>query len=332
MHMNAQESAGRLLLIDSNAQMLEALRQHFESHGYQVQTAVNGADGLVQAQTGRPNLILLAMQLPDKPGLDVFRELRDTPRTGHLPVMMLAGGEDILLRNSVLAEGAHDFIEQPVDLDILELRVRNALRRVAREELTESRTGLPTGRLIQERVRQLDQEVGWYRVNLRIAEFGAFRDLYGFVTANEALRFAGNLVCQIVNEQGNASDFVGHVSGAEEFVIITTQDKGPGLSTALQQRVSKELQSFYNFVERDQGYVVLDEGERQVQKPLMSAEIFTQHGEPDLQAASLQPDRADPWIDVVEPNDDVSSVDEVSSLDETTSIDEGTSTDSTFDW
>ena len=69
--------------------------------------------------------------------------------------MVLAGHSEMTLQNKVLEEGAYDFIEKPLDIDILTLRVRNALRRAEREGLTEPRTGLPTGRLIQERLRVL---------------------------------------------------------------------------------------------------------------------------------------------------------------------------------
>jgi len=93
----------------------------------------------------RPNLILLSLQLPDLSGREVFRALCDQPRTGHVPVMVLAEGEQITVQKELLEQGAYDFIEKPLDLDILSLRVRNALRRAEREGLTETRTGLPTG-------------------------------------------------------------------------------------------------------------------------------------------------------------------------------------------
>jgi len=100
---------------------------------------------------------------------------------------VIAGRDAAVLQNKVLEEGAYDFIEKPLDLDILALRVRNALRRAEREGLTEPRTGLPTGRLIDERLQTLQDEQGWCRIDLKIDGFRVFRDRYGFVTANEAL-------------------------------------------------------------------------------------------------------------------------------------------------
>lgn len=295
--MSPEKSLNRLLIIEEDAQLIEALRQHFESEGYQVHTANTGQDGLSLALMSRPALILLSAGMRDMSGLDVFRSLRDTPRTAHIPVMMLAGRMEALLQNKVLEEGAYDFIEKPLDLDILTLRVRNALRRAEREGLTEPRTNLPTGRLIQERLLDLPKQRGWYKIDLRIDGFNVFRDLYGFVTANEALRFAGNLIAQLVHEHGSPNDFVGHPTGTEEFVIITTQSHGPKLANTLIPRVSLELESFYNFIERDQGYVLVDDGMGgTVQKPLMSAQIKVTQSEGE----SPSNGENDVWVDAVD--------------------------------
>jgi len=216
---------------------------------------------------------------------------------------MMAGQHEVVLQNKILEEGVYDFIEKPLDLDILTLRVRNALRRAEREGLTEPRTGLPTGRLIDEQVRSLSNRLGWYRIDVRIDNLNVFRDLYGFVTANEVLRFAGNSITQLVNQHGSPDDFVGHRNGSEEFIIITTLLGGPLLHDALNSRLTQELQSFYNFMERDQGYVLIQDGTgKDVQKPLMSAHFSVTQGEPDPNASTSAPPR-DPWVDADEDQD-----------------------------
>lgn len=319
--MSADKPASRLLIIEMDTRLLDTLQQHFQQDGYQVFPAPTCQDGLHLAQTMRPHLILLATRMGDMAGLDAFRALRDTARTSHIPVMMMAGQNEVVLQNKILEEGAYDFLEKPLDLDILTLRVRNALRRAEREGLTEPRTGLPTGRLIEEQIRGLQNKLGWYRMDVRIDGFAVFRDLYGFVTANEVLRFAGNLIAQLVNEHGSSEDFVGHRNGAEEFVIVTTQHFGPALHDALSRRLTEELHSFYNFMERDQGYVVIEDGSgKQVQKPLMSAQITVTQGEPDPNAQLSRTANAadDPWVDA--------------SDDQPSKPDSSTPSGSAFDW
>jgi DNA-binding response OmpR family regulator len=282
------------LVIEQDASLAETLKRHFEREGYRVEIALTGRDGLEKARTAHPRLILLAARMGDISGLDTFRILRDKPRTNHIPVIMIAGVEHEMLQYEVLDLGAYDFIEKPIDLDILALRVRNVLRRVEREGLAEVRTGLATGRLLDEQVNGLANRLGWSKIELTIDSFADFRDLYGFVTANEALRFAGNLIAQLVTDNGSTDDFVGHRSGTETFVIITTLGRGPTLQRALQERVTTELLSFYNFMERDQGYVLVEDGSgAYVQRPLMAAQVTVERGAPDPDASNDE----DMWED-----------------------------------
>jgi len=297
--VSGEKSSGRLLIIDEDARLVETLQQHFEFEGYRVFSALTCREGLALAQTAHPNIILLAAGMKDMSELEAFRALRDTPRTSHIPVMVIAGRGEAVLQNKILEEGAYDFVEKPLDLDILALRVRNILRRAEREGVTEPRTGLPTGRLIEERLQALPKESGWCKIEVKIDGFGVFRDRYGFVTANEALRFAGNLMVQIMNERGVSADFVGHRAGTEEFVIVTTLESGPALAEALAQQLSRELRSFYNFMERDQGYVLIENGAGgYVQKPLMSAQVNLSCAEPGPNAPPQR--EIDPWVDAVE--------------------------------
>lgn len=285
--MNVEKVSPRLLVIDDDTSLGDTLTHHFTTEGYEVQSALTGQDGLERARTWRPHVILLAVRLVDMAGLDVFQELRGTSRTAHIPVMFLAGRGDALQQNKILEAGAYDFLEKPLDLDILALRVRNALRRAERDGRSEPRTGLPTGRLIRDRLDALDHESDWYRIDVTIIGFDVFRDLYGFVTANEALRFAGNLIAQIVDKHGAPTDFVGHYTGTEDFVVVTQIAHGPRLHALLAERIGQELASFYNFEERDRGYVLVeDSAGGYVQKPLMAARVRAVQSAPDPVAQS----------------------------------------------
>lgn len=320
--MTLGKSSPRLLVIDPDARLLQAFAARFEGEGYHVDTALNGQSGLDQAQTQHPDMVLLAARLDDMAGLDVYRALRAAPRTSHVPVMVLAGRSDMLLQNTLLEAGAYDVIEKPVDMDILGLRVRNALRRSERESVIEPRTGLPTGRLIRERLDALAREKDWCRLDVTVREFSIFRDLYGFVAANEALRFAGNLIAQFVTEHGNAGDFVGHYAGTEEFIVITSGAAGPELCNTLAERISRELHSFYNFEEREQGYVVIEDGAGgNAKRPLMSVQVRVLQPDAELGSGTAEDGAArsdagdDPWTGPVDGDDTPDSGADVSVFD-----------------
>lgn len=264
----------RLLILAQDARLGTALSQHFTALGYQVLGATSLADGLSQAVTAAPDLILMSAELDDTPALKALSVLRSKPRLAYLPLLVLIGQDEPVLQRALLAAGADDVIAAPHDLDILALRVRNTLQRAEREGTTEPRTGLPTGRLLQERLDALAQADDWYLIELTIEHFAPFRDLVGFVTANEALQHAGHLIARLAAEIGGEESFVGHWRGTETFAVVTTTACGPALCAALAERIPPALHAFYSFTERDQGYILLEDGAGgTAQRPLMAVRI-----------------------------------------------------------
>jgi len=209
----------------------------------------------------------------------VFQQLRSRARTASIPVMIVADRRDVGLQNDMLAAGADDFIQKPYDLDILILRVRNAIKRQQREGLTHPRSGLATGRLILERVRALADETDWYKIDFGIANLDSFKEKYGFMTSEEVLAFTAKLIYEVAQATGTPEDFIGHRDD-NEFVIITRLANGPQFRTRLEERFNEEVKSFYTFIERDQGFIEVDDGSGGLtQKPLMAAKIKVQQGE-----------------------------------------------------
>src|SRR5437667_10629524 len=113
-------SAGRqrrILIIDGDPLNASVLQPHFSQQGFEVQVCDSGTNGLNQALAQPPALILLAVSLPDGPGLDVFRQLRQRPRLSHIPVMFMAEHAEARQQNTILSAGADDFIVKPYDVD-----------------------------------------------------------------------------------------------------------------------------------------------------------------------------------------------------------------------
>jgi PleD family two-component response regulator len=271
----------RVLLIDSDPADSELIRAAFSDQGYTFQYAATGSDGLRLALDKTPSLVLLALTLPDQSGLDVLTALRERARTAQVPIMILAERREASQQNAVLKAGADDFIVQPFDTDILSLRVRNAIKRSERDGLHHPQTGLPTGKLIQERVRALADEYGWYKIDFIIDQFTTFREIYGFMTGQEIMNFAAELIGEVVGASGTADDFIGQKDD-DEFVIVTRLTNGPLICTELVRRFDEGVKSFYNFMEVEQGFIEVDDGlGGQVQQPLMHARLKVLEGEPD---------------------------------------------------
>ena len=169
--------------------------------------------------------------------------------------------------------GADDYITKPFDIEELKLRVQGAIRRSEREALTDPRSGLPAGRLIEEQLRLTIRKSGWAYMDIRINHFDQFKEVYGFVAADDVLRFAAMLMSEVVDEVGTSSDFIGH-AGGDNFVIISTEEISGKIRDRLKARFAEEVQTHYNFMDRQQGFILAANAENQMEKtPLMTFSI-----------------------------------------------------------
>jgi CheY-like chemotaxis protein len=255
----------RLLLIEDDHDVAEMLLMYFSSHKYDVLHAENGMQGIELARTKFPGLILLDVMLPYMDGYDVCVRLRQTPMTKYIPILFLTQKDERAAKVRGLELGADDYITKPFDVDELRLRVQGSIHRATRENLHEARTGLPTGPMVEEEIiRHGDGQV----LIFFIQGFNTFGDLYGFVTANEVIAYAGNIIQQVVAERGAMEDFIGIIN--DDFIVITYQHDVKALAQRICERFNQEVRAFYSFVDVDRGGVLINAGTtREVVAPLM---------------------------------------------------------------
>ncbi len=261
-----------ILVIESDQDVIDQLALYFGGSGMALAVATSAEEGLQQAFARRPSIVLLGASVGEVDGVAVYRQLRGSPLTAHIPIMFIADYRHAKRRNQLLAEGADDVIMRPFDVEILGLRVRNAIQRTRREGLIDPLTGLPTGSLVEEKIKAMGQRAGWCQIGLRIAHFDAFRAGYDFISGNEVLRYAASAINEVVRELGGEEDFVGH-AGEARFVVLTRREGAQALIQALQARLDEGLQQFYSFMEREQGYLLVEDGRGgSAQRPLMRLE------------------------------------------------------------
>jgi two-component system response regulator MprA len=130
-------SAGpRVLVVDDDPQLREALSRALELDGYQVSTASNGVKALDAISGDRPDLMVLDVMMPYVGGLDVCRTLRE--RKDRLPILVLTARDEVGDRVAGLDAGADDYLTKPFALEELRARLRALLRRAATEQPDES--------------------------------------------------------------------------------------------------------------------------------------------------------------------------------------------------
>lgn len=274
-NLSGTPNNARLLIVEDDYDISNMLNIFFSAKGYKVVIAARGSDALQKTKKNLPHLIVLDIMLPDIDGYEVCRQLRTNTRTSHIPVIFLTQKDERSDKLQGLELGADDYITKPFDIEELKLRVQNAIARAERERLTDPRSGLPSGRLIEDQLRRIIRQNGWALMDIRIQHFNPFKDIYGFVAGDSVLRFTAMILNELVDSYGTPDDFIGH-SGNDNFIIITTTETAPQIHTQIKSRFKQEVLSHYNFMDRDQGFITtINPSGETIQAPLMAINIGT---------------------------------------------------------
>ena len=116
----------KILVVEDDPVILEAVVYNLEAEGYEVDTALDGIDGLEAARKLRPDIVLLDIMLPNMSGLDVCRLLKD--ERDQPIILMTARDAEIDVLNGFDC-GADDYITKPFSMRLMRARVSALLRR-----------------------------------------------------------------------------------------------------------------------------------------------------------------------------------------------------------
>lgn len=117
-----------ILYIEDNEDNLYMVSRRLRRKGYEVLIARDGAEGLAQAKSSAPALILMDLGLPVIDGWEVTRQLRAAPETADVPIIALSAHAMPEDRERAFAAGCDDFIAKPVDFPRLIDRIDVLLR------------------------------------------------------------------------------------------------------------------------------------------------------------------------------------------------------------
>ncbi|MFC8451862.1 response regulator transcription factor [Kitasatospora sp. NPDC057223] len=125
----AEGTTARLLVVDDEPALRDALESSLAFEGYDVTTATDGYEALDAVERDKPDLVLLDIMMPRMDGLTAVRRMRSRGDTA--PVLMLTARDAVGDRVTGLDVGADDYLAKPFELDELLARVRALLRRNA---------------------------------------------------------------------------------------------------------------------------------------------------------------------------------------------------------
>ena len=165
--MTTSPTKPEILVIDDELQIRRLLRIALESCGYAVREAETGRLGLTEIAGRKPDVVILDLGLPDLPGLDVLKHLREWSK---VPVLILSVQGQEKDKVAALDAGADDYLTKPFGTGELQARLRVLLRRA---QTAESST-LSFGAIEADFGRRVVTKHG-VPLKLTVKEYGLFR-------------------------------------------------------------------------------------------------------------------------------------------------------------
>jgi two-component system KDP operon response regulator KdpE len=122
------EKGARILIIDDETQMRRLLRVALDAHGFDLEEASSGREGLEKVAVFKPDLVVLDMGLPDLEGIEIVRRVREW---SPVPIIILSVRDQEHEKVAALDSGADDYVTKPFGMGELLARIRTALRHAA---------------------------------------------------------------------------------------------------------------------------------------------------------------------------------------------------------
>ncbi|NBD25748.1 response regulator [Paenibacillus glycinis] len=157
-------SGARILVVDDEPQIIKLLKVTLKAHQFEVLEAATGEAGIYQASMNHPDLIVLDLGLPDIPGIEVLRRIRDWSR---IPIIVLTAKDREADKIEALDGGADDYVTKPFGMGELVARIRVALRHSGNAQ---QEPVLRFGRLVVDLAQRL-VELDGSRVKLTPTEY-----------------------------------------------------------------------------------------------------------------------------------------------------------------
>ncbi len=138
-----------VLLVDDEVDFVDVLAERLEARGLRVETAGDGPTALAKAREQAFDAIVLDMAMPGMDGIETLTGLLEINR--DLQVILLTGQATLRQAVDAMKLGALDFLEKPVDIDVLTATIENAATR--RTELDDER--------VQQKISDILKQKGW---------------------------------------------------------------------------------------------------------------------------------------------------------------------------
>jgi diguanylate cyclase (GGDEF)-like protein len=243
-----------ILVVDDDHSVRTQLRLWLEQDGYRVVEAANGATCLAAYSEYHPDLVLLAIVLPDQDGLQCCEQLHCLSGGEYTPILMIGGLTDDSTIERAFELGVLDYIVKPLRWSLLRHQLRRLLEQAEKSRRLESEnqqltrlatldslTRIPNRRRFDEHLdamwRQMIREEDWLAAVLGDVDFfKPYNDIYGHLAGDHCLQNIAQALSQCCRRP---IDLVTRYGGEEFGVILPKTDLEGALkvATAMEQAV-----------------------------------------------------------------------------------------------
>ncbi len=270
----ARRKQGRILLVDDEPSIRAIAEEVLCNLGFEVLQAGTLAEARERLRESRPDLLLLDVNLPDGDGFSLLEEIKAERASSHLPVIFISARSETAAKVRALKLGGDDYLVKPFDALELGARVESVLRRKETELGSSPTTQLPGSGAIEREVQRRLQGGGAFAFcYLDLDNLKAYNDYYGFAKADGVIRQTGDLMREIVRQEGGEGDFLGHVAG-DDFVFIIAPSRVDAVCQRTLEAFDRIIPLYYDRQDRERGYIEAEDrfGQRR-RFPLMSISI-----------------------------------------------------------
>jgi len=245
-----------ILICDDELDVRVWLKARLNGLGYEVAEADGGPECLKRVRRQPPDLIVLDINMPEMDGFATCSELRKSPQTRHIPVVMLTAVRTQLDdRVRGLRLGADDYLPKDIDPEELAARLETVLRRATGVSDINPLTKLPGNAVITDEIdRRLALREPFAVAWADLDNFKAFNDRYGFTRGDKMILETARALSESLDRYRAEDDFLGHVGG-DDFVILSAIERASPIAEYAVKLVDERFPLLYDLDDRTRGYI-----------------------------------------------------------------------------
>jgi DNA-binding response OmpR family regulator/signal transduction histidine kinase len=250
-----RSSGARILVVDDDPSIRAICAEVLASHGFTVLEAGDCATAREAVLTGRPELLILDVQLPDGDGFELAEALAPARSANPYGLVFLTARGGTADKVKGLRLGADDYVTKPFDAQELVARVDAVIRRRESALLASPMTRLPGGRAIDQEVgRRFDAGVPFALSYLDLDNLKAYNDTYGYAKADGVLIQLAAILRETVAAHGGDGAFLGHVGG-DDFVLLTAPERACAVCGEAIAAFDRVIPLYYEREDRERGFI-----------------------------------------------------------------------------